>query len=75
MFVVCLDGGYNGVSTMKTGSSKKNSQLWWAIYQLFCTSQSFDDFTKKGLSIFLIVKIVAFYHEESIILIPFAQMI
>ena len=23
MFVVCLDGGYNGVSIMKTGSTKK----------------------------------------------------
>ena len=25
MFVVCLDGGYNGVSTMKTESTKRDS--------------------------------------------------
>ena len=39
MFVVCLDGGYNGVSIMKTGSTKKNSLPWGTIYQVFCTSQ------------------------------------
>ena len=27
MFVVCLGGGYNGVSTMKTESTKKSSLL------------------------------------------------
>ena len=39
MFVVCLDGGYNGVSIMKTGSTKMGFLMWGTIYQVFCTSQ------------------------------------
>ena len=36
---LCLDGGYNGVSIMKTGSTKKISLPRGTTYQVFCTSQ------------------------------------